>query len=86
MSTRVLPSLESHGIVNAVRIDWNLTPPAQGKELFVQDCYACADPRYRYPVRIITEHAWHSLFIRNMLLPADPDADPEEHNPALTIR
>ena len=27
----------------------------EGKELFVQDCYAGADPRYRLPVRIITE-------------------------------
>src|SRR5919199_1722076 len=37
----------------------------EGKELFVQDCYAGADPRYRLCVRIITEHAWHSLFARH---------------------
>lgn len=41
---------------------------AQGEELFVQDCYACADPDYRLPVRIVTEKAWHSLFARNMFL------------------
>src|SRR2546428_8445581 len=35
-----------------------------GKELFVQDCYAGADPKYRLPVRIVTELAWHSLFVR----------------------
>jgi phosphoenolpyruvate carboxykinase (ATP) len=156
MSTRVLPALESHGIVNAARVNWNLTAPAlyeevvrrregliaadgpmvcrtghhtgrsandkfivrepssqgrvwwgkvnrgidearfddvharllqylQGKELFVQDLHACADPRFRYPVRIITEYAWHSLFIRNMLLPVEAGADPDDHKPALTI-
>ena len=32
----------------------------QGRDLFIQDCYAGADPDYRMPVRIITELAWHS--------------------------
>ncbi|MCU7493447.1 MAG: phosphoenolpyruvate carboxykinase (ATP) [Ignavibacteria bacterium] len=41
---------------------------AQGEELFVQDCYAGADPEYRLPVRIVTEKAWHSLFARNMFI------------------
>jgi phosphoenolpyruvate carboxykinase (ATP) len=40
----------------------------QDEELFVQDCYAGADPEYKMPVRIITEKAWHSLFARNMFL------------------
>src|SRR5579872_144481 len=35
-----------------------------GKELFVQEPYAGADPRYRLPVRIITETAYHSIFAR----------------------
>ncbi len=38
----------------------------QGEELFVQDVYAGADPRYRVPFRIITDKAWQSLFARNM--------------------
>ncbi len=43
----------------------------QGRDVFVQDVYAGADPNYRLQVRIITETAWHSLFARNMfLLPA----------------
>src|SRR4029453_799977 len=33
-----------------------------GKELYVQDCFAGADPQFRQPVRVITEYAWHSLF------------------------
>ncbi len=47
---------------------------AQGKELFVQDCYVGADPEYRMPIRIITEKAWHSLFVRNMFITStNPD-------------
>ncbi|MBN2089341.1 phosphoenolpyruvate carboxykinase (ATP) [candidate division KSB1 bacterium] len=38
------------------------------KELFVQDCFVCADPEYQMPIRIVTEHAWQSLFVRNMFL------------------
>ncbi len=40
---------------------------AEGKDLFVQDLYGCADPGNRIKVRVITEYAWHSLFIRTML-------------------
>ena len=40
----------------------------RGKTVFVQDCYAGADPRYRRSVRVVTEFAWHSLFARNMFL------------------
>ncbi len=40
----------------------------QGKELFVQDVYAGADPKYQLPVRIITDTAWQSLFARNMFI------------------
>ncbi|HEV7371239.1 phosphoenolpyruvate carboxykinase [Arenibaculum sp.] len=40
----------------------------QGREVFVQDLYAGADPEYRLPVRIVTQHAWHNLFARNMFI------------------
>ncbi len=40
----------------------------QGRDVFVQDVYAGADEKYRLPVRVITELAWHSLFVRNMFL------------------
>jgi phosphoenolpyruvate carboxykinase (ATP) len=39
----------------------------QGNELFVQDLYAGADPAHRVDVRMITELAWHNLFIRHLL-------------------
>ena len=40
----------------------------QGKDVFVQDLYAGADEQYRLPVRFVTERAWHSMFVRNMLI------------------
>ncbi|PZQ52682.1 MAG: phosphoenolpyruvate carboxykinase (ATP) [Rhodovulum sulfidophilum] len=39
----------------------------EGGELFVQDLYAGADPEFRLNVRVITELAWHGLFIRHLL-------------------
>ena len=40
----------------------------QGKDLFVQDLYGGADPKYRIGVRVITEYSWHNLFIRHLLI------------------
>jgi len=40
----------------------------QDRELFIQDVYAGADPKYRLAVRVITEYAWQSLFARNLLI------------------
>ncbi len=57
----------------------------QGRDLFVQDCYAGADPNYRMPVRIITELAWHCHFARNMfLLPATAE-EYRRHVPEFTV-
>lgn len=39
-----------------------------GRELFVQDAFACADPKYRLRVRVIAEKAWHALFARCLFL------------------
>jgi phosphoenolpyruvate carboxykinase (ATP) len=41
---------------------------ATGKELFVQDLIGGADPAHSIKVRVYTELAWHSLFIRNLLI------------------
>ena len=40
----------------------------QNRELFVFDGFACADPRHRLPLRVVTEKAWHSLFARCLFL------------------
>ncbi len=54
------------------RVHEQLLAYLEGKELFVQDCHACADPAYRLPIRVITEYAWHSLFARHMFLIDEP--------------
>jgi len=41
---------------------------AEGKDVFIQDCYVGSDRKYRMPIRIITEHAWQSIFARNMFI------------------
>jgi phosphoenolpyruvate carboxykinase (ATP) len=40
----------------------------EGKQLFAQDLYGGADKTYRIKVRVFTELAWHSLFIRTLLI------------------
>jgi phosphoenolpyruvate carboxykinase (ATP) len=40
----------------------------KGKTLYAQDLYGGADPSYRIKVRVFTEYAWHSLFIRQLLI------------------
>jgi len=45
----------------------------QGRDLFIQNLYGGADPRYRIPVRVVTDYAWHNLFARNLLIqPPEP--------------
>ncbi len=57
----------------------------QGEELFVQDCWAGADPNFRMPVRIVTESAWHSLFARNMFIGLEKQDDFKRHVPEFTV-
>ncbi len=57
----------------------------EGKEVFVQDCFAGTDPAYRLPIRVITERAWHSLFARTMFLPLPAGTTPGPHVPEFTI-
>jgi phosphoenolpyruvate carboxykinase (ATP) len=57
----------------------------QDEELFVQDCFICADPEYRMPIRVIAEDAWHSIFARNMfILPKTQEAY-QDHVPDFTV-
>jgi phosphoenolpyruvate carboxykinase (ATP) len=41
---------------------------AKGKELFSQDLLAGAELDFQIKVNVVTELAWHSLFIRNLLI------------------
>jgi len=61
-----------------------MTAYLQGRDLFVQDCFAGASPEHRLPVRIITERAWHSLFARNMFIRATPE-ELQAHRTQFTV-
>ncbi|HWD26858.1 MAG TPA: phosphoenolpyruvate carboxykinase [Rhizomicrobium sp.] len=41
---------------------------AEGRELFAKDLFGGADLSHRLPVRIVTEYAWHSLFVHQLLI------------------
>jgi phosphoenolpyruvate carboxykinase (ATP) len=56
----------------------------QMKDLYIQDCFAGADPQYRVPIRVLTGTAWHSVFARSMFLrPAKGEA--ADHVPEFTV-
>jgi phosphoenolpyruvate carboxykinase (ATP) len=57
----------------------------QGRDVFVQDCYAGADPEHSLPVRIITQKAWHSLFARTMFLKIRGEDAIRRHIPEFTV-
>jgi phosphoenolpyruvate carboxykinase (ATP) len=57
----------------------------QGRDVFVQDCFAGADPEYSLPIRIITQKAWHSLFARCMFLKIRNQDQLKRHVPEFTV-
>ncbi len=57
---------------------------AGSRDLFVQDLVGGADTDYALPTRVVTELAWHSLFIRNLLIRPE-EKDLAGFAPKLTI-
>ena len=56
----------------------------RSKKLFAQDLYGGADPTYRIKVRVFNELAWHSLFIRTLLIRPN-QFEVETFTPEMTI-
>ncbi len=56
----------------------------QGRDVYVLDAAACADPDYRMPIQVITELAWHNLFARQLFLRANEN-DLTSERPGFTI-
>ena len=54
------------------RLHADMLAHMKGRDYFVQDLFGGADPDERLDVRLVTELAWHGLFIRHML--RRPDA------------
>ncbi|HJX83939.1 MAG TPA: phosphoenolpyruvate carboxykinase (ATP), partial [Candidatus Angelobacter sp.] len=40
----------------------------RGRDLYVQDLFAGADSKYRLPIRVINQYAWHNLFVRALFV------------------
>jgi phosphoenolpyruvate carboxykinase (ATP) len=57
----------------------------QAKDLYVEDCFACADPNYKLNLRIITGTAWHNLFTGNMFRRCDSRDELLNHKPDFTV-
>jgi phosphoenolpyruvate carboxykinase (ATP) len=53
------------------------------RDVFALDAYVGADPRYRLPVRVLTESAWQSLFARNLFI--TPETPPADFEPEFTV-
>ena len=49
------------------RLHADMLEYVKGRDLFVQDLYGGADPQNRLDVRVVTELAWHGLFVRHLL-------------------
>jgi phosphoenolpyruvate carboxykinase (ATP) len=56
----------------------------EDKEVFVQDMFVVAEPRYQMPVRIVSEYAWQALFANNLFI--RPSASERENfQPQFTV-
>jgi phosphoenolpyruvate carboxykinase (ATP) len=57
---------------------------AADRELFAKDLFGGADPTYRIKVRIVTEYAWHALFVHQLLIRPTAE-DLKDFDPEFTI-
>ncbi|MFI5219363.1 MAG: phosphoenolpyruvate carboxykinase (ATP) [Bacteroidia bacterium] len=53
---------------NFEHLYYRLAAYLEGREVYVRDCYACADPANRLNIRVVTETPWHGLFANNLFL------------------
>ena len=57
----------------------------QGKDIFVENCYAGADESYRLPIRVISERAKAALFARTMFIRELDLEKLAQHVPEFTV-
>jgi phosphoenolpyruvate carboxykinase (ATP) len=69
----------------ANRLYFKMMAYIQGKDLYVEDCYASADPKNKVGIRVVTENAWHALFSRNMFRRYLTKEELENHKTDFTI-
>ncbi len=56
----------------------------RGRDLYVQDLFAGADPQYRLPIRVINQYVWHNMFARALFVRPSPE-ELASHQPEFTI-
>jgi len=56
----------------------------KSKDLYVQQLFAGADTKYRLPIQVINEYAWHNLFVRQLFV-RPSSAELESHAPEFTV-
>lgn len=61
-----------------------ITAYLKAKETFERDAFVCADSKHRFPIRVVTELAWHNLFAQQLFLRYGP-AEKPPREPAMTI-
>ena len=56
----------------------------QDKQVYVQDLFCGADPRYQLPIQVINEFAWHNLFVHQLFI-RPTTGELKTHKPEFTI-
>ncbi len=54
------------------------------KEVYVQDLFCGADPKYQLPIQVVNEYAWHNLFVRQLFIRPNSE-ELNTHKPEFTI-
>jgi phosphoenolpyruvate carboxykinase (ATP) len=56
----------------------------RGREVWVQDAFAGADPAHRVAIRVVCERAYHALFARQLFVRPEP-SELARHRPEFTV-
>src|SRR3954447_3604424 len=54
------------------------------RELYVLDLFSGADPAYQLPIRVISEYAWHALFVKQLFI-RPTESELAAHVPEFTL-
>ncbi|MGA2887804.1 MAG: phosphoenolpyruvate carboxykinase (ATP) [Terracidiphilus sp.] len=86
----------THNVVDWGKVNQAMTPERfeallervtehlSDRDLYAQDLYCGADPTYRLPIRVVSEYAWHSLFVHQLFVRPDVAAL-AKHVPEFTV-
>jgi phosphoenolpyruvate carboxykinase (ATP) len=65
------------------KLHQRITAYLANRDVYARDVYACADPKFRMNIRVMTEYPWSNMFAYNMFLRPTKDElksfDPEWH-------